>query len=154
MDEVSFGIAGGARMVQGSPGEPPRFEATGGAPTHVSVAFVRPSLDCAPFGPGWGFLAIGPSIESLTDVHHPLPGTADDAGKHARPRCALALAELPALPHGAVLTADRWPDEVPLPSFGPLMVCIDRGIVSADVRPHWAEQPTRESITGSQWRSA
>jgi hypothetical protein len=31
------------------------------------------------------------------------------------------------------------------------MVC-RCGIVGADVRPNWREQPQRESITGTQWR--
>ena len=52
--------------------------------------------------------------------------------------------------HGAVLTADRWRDEVPLPSFGPRMVCSSCGIIGADVRPNWAERSGRESVTGTQ----
>jgi hypothetical protein len=54
--------------------------------------------------------------------------------------------------HGAVLIADRWPNEVPLPSFGPRMVCSSCGIVGADVRPNWAERSTRGSLTGEHWR--
>jgi hypothetical protein len=54
--------------------------------------------------------------------------------------------------HGAVLIADRWPNEVPLPGFGPRMVCSSCGIVGADVRPNWAERSGRESLTGGHWR--
>jgi hypothetical protein len=55
--------------------------------------------------------------------------------------------------HQAVLSAERWPDEVAVPAFGPRMVCTSCGIVGADARPNWEEQPTRESLTGVQWRS-
>jgi hypothetical protein len=41
--------------------------------------------------------------------------------------------------HGAVLTADRWSDEVPLPSFGPRMVGSSCGIAGRR-RTAWAEQ--------------
>jgi hypothetical protein len=54
--------------------------------------------------------------------------------------------------HQAVLSADRWPDDVAVPAFGPRMVCTRCGIVGADARPNWKEQP-RESLTGVQWRS-
>ena len=54
--------------------------------------------------------------------------------------------------HVAVLTADRWPNKVPLPSFGPRMVCSCCGIVGAEVRPNWAERSQRETLTGMQWR--
>jgi hypothetical protein len=53
--------------------------------------------------------------------------------------------------HQAVLGADRWPDDVAAPTFGP--VCTSCGIVGADTRPNWKEQPARESLTGVQWRS-
>jgi hypothetical protein len=36
--------------------------------------------------------------------------------------------------HRAILSADRWPDHVPVPTFGPRMVCTRCGIVGADVR--------------------
>jgi hypothetical protein len=56
-------------------------------------------------------------------------------------------------PHRAVLSADRWPDDVPVPAFGPRMVCTSCGIVGADARPNWQEQPQRETLTGVQWRA-
>jgi hypothetical protein len=33
------------------------------------------------------------------------------------------------------------------------MVCTRCGIVVADARPNWKEQPQRESLTGVQWRN-
>jgi hypothetical protein len=54
--------------------------------------------------------------------------------------------------HAAVLSVDPWSDNVPVPSFGPRMICTRCGIVGADARPNWQERPPRESITGSQWR--
>jgi hypothetical protein len=55
--------------------------------------------------------------------------------------------------HRAVLSVDRWPDYVAVPTFGPRMVCTGCGIVGADARPNWQEQPQRETLTGVQWRS-
>jgi hypothetical protein len=54
--------------------------------------------------------------------------------------------------HRAILSADRWPDHVPVPTFGPRMVCTRCGIIGADARPNWQEQPPRETLTGAQWR--
>jgi hypothetical protein len=53
--------------------------------------------------------------------------------------------------HEAVVSADRWSDHVPVPTFGQRMVCTRCGIVGADVRPNWHEQPERPSLTGAQW---
>jgi hypothetical protein len=50
--------------------------------------------------------------------------------------------------HRAIMSADPWPDGVPVPTFGPRMVCTRCGIIGADARPHWQEQPQRESLTG------
>jgi hypothetical protein len=55
--------------------------------------------------------------------------------------------------HQAVLSADPWPDHLPVPTFGPRMLCTRCGIVGADARPNWKEQPPRETLTGVQWRS-
>jgi hypothetical protein len=52
--------------------------------------------------------------------------------------------------HEAVLSADHWPDHVPVPTFGPRMVCTRCGIIGANARPNWREQPARESLTGAQ----
>jgi hypothetical protein len=54
--------------------------------------------------------------------------------------------------HRAILSADSYPDHVPVPTFGPRMVCTRCGIIGADARPNWKEQPPRETLTGVQWR--
>jgi hypothetical protein len=54
--------------------------------------------------------------------------------------------------HHAFVSADRWPDYIAMPTFGPRMVCTSCGIVGADARPNWNEQPPRETPTGVQWR--
>jgi hypothetical protein len=41
---------------------------------------------------------------------------------------------------------------VPVPAFGPRMVCTRCGIVGADARPNWTELPPRSSLIGVQWR--
>jgi hypothetical protein len=48
--------------------------------------------------------------------------------------------------HQAVLSADPWSDDVPVPSFGPRMVSTRCGIVCADARPNWREQSPRERV--------
>jgi hypothetical protein len=55
--------------------------------------------------------------------------------------------------HRAVLNVDHLPDNVTVPSFGPRMVCTRCGIIGADARPNWQEQPLRECLTGVQWRT-
>jgi hypothetical protein len=44
-----------------------------------------------------------------------------------------------------VLIANRWPDGVTLPRFGPRMVCTGCGTIGADVRPNWQEREGRET---------
>jgi hypothetical protein len=43
--------------------------------------------------------------------------------------------------HRAIMSADPWSDDVPVPTFRPRMVCTRCGIVGADARPNWREQP-------------
>ena len=54
--------------------------------------------------------------------------------------------------HRAILSAEPWPDSTPVPAFGPRMVCTRCGIIGADARPHWGEQPPRETLIGVQCR--
>ena len=42
--------------------------------------------------------------------------------------------------HQAMLSVDRWPDDVPVPTFGPRCVCTRCGIIGADARPNWREK--------------
>ena len=48
---------------------------------------------------------------------------------------------------------DAYADEATVPSFGPRMVCTSCGIIGADARPNWRDQPERPSLTGTQWRN-
>jgi hypothetical protein len=52
----------------------------------------------------------------------------------------------------AVLNVDAFDDTVPVPAFGPRMVCTSCGIVGAVVRPNWQERPESETMLGWQWR--
>jgi hypothetical protein len=54
--------------------------------------------------------------------------------------------------HEAVMNVDAFDDAVPVPAFGPRMVCTSCGIVGAFARPHWQERAEQESTTGRQWR--
>jgi hypothetical protein len=42
--------------------------------------------------------------------------------------------------HEAIISADQWPGDLTVPSFGPRMVCTKCGIIGADVRPNWRER--------------
>ena len=42
--------------------------------------------------------------------------------------------------HGAVLDVERYPDDVPVPSFGSRMRCTVCVHLGADARPNWSEQ--------------
>ena len=45
--------------------------------------------------------------------------------------------------HSAVLDVDHYADDVPVPWFGPRLVCTYRGIIGCDARPNWADQGSR-----------
>jgi hypothetical protein len=51
--------------------------------------------------------------------------------------------------HRAIMSAVPCPDDVPVPTFGPRMVCTEH---RRRARPNWQEQPPRETLTGLQWR--
>ena len=51
--------------------------------------------------------------------------------------------------HFRVLDVSRYPDDVPVPSFGPRMVCTVCGAIGADVRPNWNERAP-PSLFGSR----
>jgi hypothetical protein len=42
--------------------------------------------------------------------------------------------------HRAIMSADPWPVDAPVPTFGPRMVCTRCGIVGADARPPFLGQ--------------
>jgi hypothetical protein len=50
----------------------------------------------------------------------------------------------------AVINVDHFGDDVPVPAFGPRMVCTRCGIIGAFARPK--ERATQESLTGRQWQ--
>jgi hypothetical protein len=39
----------------------------------------------------------------------------------------------------AVLDVEAYPDETPVPSFAPRLVCTRCGLIGADARPNWSE---------------
>jgi hypothetical protein len=47
---------------------------------------------------------------------------------------------LPGLPSRVVLGVDAYPDDTPVPSFGPKMICTRCGMLGADARPNWGER--------------
>src|SRR5215469_8380102 len=51
--------------------------------------------------------------------------------------------------HEAVLNVDGYGDAVPVPAFGPRMVCTSCGIIGAFARPNCQERPTSESLTAN-----
>jgi hypothetical protein len=53
--------------------------------------------------------------------------------------------------HEAVMNVDAFEDAVPVPAFGPRMVCTSCGIIGAFAPPNWQERPAHESLTGMQW---
>jgi hypothetical protein len=57
------------------------------------------------------------------------------------------------MPPPAIMSADPWSDDVPVPTFGPRMVCTNCGIIGADARLNWLEQPAQLDGAGTApWR--
>ena len=79
---------------------------------------------------------------------------ADDPRQHARERRPPLDVSCWICHHAAVLDVDSYADDVPVPWFGPRMVCTRCGIVGADARPNWIDRPKRETLVGSGWRQA
>ena len=42
--------------------------------------------------------------------------------------------------HEAALDVSAYPDDLPVPAFGPRMVCTVCGAIGADARPNWQER--------------
>jgi hypothetical protein len=80
-----------------------------------------------------------PAPERLTTPDgsqaHQRTDRADDARQHAGKRRAVARRVLLGMPPQDDPEADPWSDDVPVPSFGPRMVCTNCGIIGADARP-------------------
>jgi hypothetical protein len=54
--------------------------------------------------------------------------------------------------HSATVDADFLASDVVLKSLEPRMVCSRCGLIGADVRPNWSDQPTRETMVGPNFR--
>ena len=50
--------------------------------------------------------------------------------------------------HGAVVAVESYSDNLPVPAFGPRMVCTRCGAIGAEVRPNWSEHIAPGQITG------
>jgi len=48
-------------------------------------------------------------------------------------------------------SVDGYGDAVPVPAFGPRIVCTACVIVGEHARPNWQERAPHESLTGRQW---
>ena len=49
--------------------------------------------------------------------------------------------------HQSVLDVSGFTDDVPVPAFGPRMVCTVCGAIGADARPNWNERHRQAPIT-------
>jgi hypothetical protein len=54
-----------------------------------------------------------------------------------------------ACPRMVVFNVDGYPESVPVPAFGPRMVCTGCGMIGADARPNWRERYDPGQITRS-----
>jgi hypothetical protein len=54
--------------------------------------------------------------------------------------------------HQVVLNVDRFGDYILVQSFAAKMVCAKCGVIGADARPNWLEQPKQSSLVGKVWK--
>jgi hypothetical protein len=50
--------------------------------------------------------------------------------------------------HSTVIEADTYADALTVKSFNSRMVCTRCGLIGADVRPNWSDQPARSPLIG------
>lgn len=50
--------------------------------------------------------------------------------------------------HEAIIDVSAFPDDVPVPSFGPRMVCSACGAIGAGARPNWNERAVIGAFMG------
>ena len=55
--------------------------------------------------------------------------------------------------HTAVMTVDKFPDQIVVSSFRTRVLCTCCGIVGADLRPNSREQPSGESLKALRYRA-
>ena len=48
--------------------------------------------------------------------------------------------------HEAVMNVDAFSDAVPVPAFGPCMICTSCGMIGADVRPDWGPHVNKRRV--------
>ena len=63
--------------------------------------------------------------------------TLGDIRKFGCRKLLVYCANAPQCSHGVKIDADQWPDEFPIKSLEPRMVCTRCGFIGADVRPDW-----------------
>jgi hypothetical protein len=53
--------------------------------------------------------------------------------------------------HHRVLDVSAYSDNIPVPTFGPRMVCTVCGAIGADARPNWNERAPASQYGPSRW---
>jgi hypothetical protein len=77
-------------------------------------------------------------FRSLADIRAPQPMTFGDMRANGVHTLAVWCDGLGR--HHRVLDVSGYPDDVPVPAFGPRMVCTVCGAIGADARPNWNER--------------
>jgi len=58
-----------------------------------------------------------------------------------------------ACPRTVIFNVDAYPERLPVPAFGPRMVCTGCGMIDADARPNWNENRAPGAWQGRRaWR--